>query len=215
MLWNLPPFTQQQKAPVECVYFPVTCMWFEHFMALCHVNSIPCGTWRLERSRQMARFKNHYCLWGVTLIPCTFWLCVCLLSTCFFFLIFAKAKAIICRICLALWAPCTAVALVNDLSTCVLCSIRNRKLSLTVRTIEMMLFFLSFLNYKVKIVLFVSSGPKPCEACRQEEIYEEPISILNSNEVSPPSFQLTLLLDETSSSPPLCLKGKRMSVSFP
>uniref|UniRef100_A0A3Q3VPM1 TNF receptor-associated factor n=1 Tax=Mola mola TaxID=94237 RepID=A0A3Q3VPM1_MOLML len=30
-----------------------------------------------------------------------------------------------------------------------------------------------------------SSGPKPCEACRQEEIYEEPISILNSNEVFP------------------------------
>lgn len=30
---------------------------------------------------------------------------------------------------------------------------------------------------------FLSSGPKPCEACRQEEIYEEPISILNSNEV--------------------------------
>lgn len=29
----------------------------------------------------------------------------------------------------------------------------------------------------------LSSGPKPCEACRQEEIYEEPISILNSNEV--------------------------------
>ncbi|KAK7895193.1 hypothetical protein WMY93_020518 [Mugilogobius chulae] len=27
-----------------------------------------------------------------------------------------------------------------------------------------------------------SSGPKPCEACRDEEIYEEPISILNSNE---------------------------------
>ncbi|XP_028318760.1 TNF receptor-associated factor 2 [Gouania willdenowi] len=27
-----------------------------------------------------------------------------------------------------------------------------------------------------------SSGPKPCEACRLEEIYEEPISILNSNE---------------------------------
>uniref|UniRef100_H3C931 TNF receptor-associated factor n=1 Tax=Tetraodon nigroviridis TaxID=99883 RepID=H3C931_TETNG len=30
-----------------------------------------------------------------------------------------------------------------------------------------------------------SSGPKPCEACRQEEIYEEPTSILNSNEVFP------------------------------
>ncbi|KAM3599122.1 uncharacterized protein V6R79_000390 [Siganus canaliculatus] len=30
-----------------------------------------------------------------------------------------------------------------------------------------------------------SSGPKPCEACRQEEIYEEPISILNNNEVFP------------------------------
>ncbi|TNM92014.1 hypothetical protein fugu_019026 [Takifugu bimaculatus] len=30
-----------------------------------------------------------------------------------------------------------------------------------------------------------SSGPKPCEACRQEEIYEEPISVLNSNEVFP------------------------------
>ncbi|XP_040914567.1 TNF receptor-associated factor 2 [Toxotes jaculatrix] len=30
-----------------------------------------------------------------------------------------------------------------------------------------------------------SSGPKPCEACRQEEIYEEPISILNSNEAFP------------------------------
>lgn len=41
-----------------------------------------------------------------------------------------------------------------------------------------------FFYYKVKTVLFVSSGPKPCEACRQEEIYEEPISILNSNEVS-------------------------------
>ncbi|KAM3874451.1 TNF receptor-associated factor 2 [Diretmus argenteus] len=30
-----------------------------------------------------------------------------------------------------------------------------------------------------------SSGPKPCEACRQEEIYEEPMSILNSNEAFP------------------------------
>ncbi|KAM6985941.1 TNF receptor-associated factor 2 [Aplochiton taeniatus] len=30
-----------------------------------------------------------------------------------------------------------------------------------------------------------SSGPKPCQACRQEEIYEEPISILNSNEAFP------------------------------
>ncbi|KAM9306873.1 TNF receptor-associated factor 2 isoform 1-T2 [Pholidichthys leucotaenia] len=30
-----------------------------------------------------------------------------------------------------------------------------------------------------------SSGPKPCEACQQEEIYEEPISILNSNEAFP------------------------------
>lgn len=33
-------------------------------------------------------------------------------------------------------------------------------------------------------ILFSSSGPKPCEACRQEEMYEEPISILNSSEVS-------------------------------
>lgn len=32
-------------------------------------------------------------------------------------------------------------------------------------------------------VFFLSSGPKPCEACREEDIYEEPISILNSNEV--------------------------------
>ncbi|XP_053196279.1 TNF receptor-associated factor 2 isoform X1 [Scomber japonicus] len=30
-----------------------------------------------------------------------------------------------------------------------------------------------------------SSGPKPCEACRQEEIYEEPMSILNSSEAFP------------------------------
>ncbi|XP_068608635.1 TNF receptor-associated factor 2 [Brachionichthys hirsutus] len=30
-----------------------------------------------------------------------------------------------------------------------------------------------------------SSGPTPCEACRQEEIYEEPISILNSSEAFP------------------------------
>nr|XP_040053145.1 TNF receptor-associated factor 2 [Gasterosteus aculeatus aculeatus]XP_040053146.1 TNF receptor-associated factor 2 [Gasterosteus aculeatus aculeatus]XP_040053148.1 TNF receptor-associated factor 2 [Gasterosteus aculeatus aculeatus] len=30
-----------------------------------------------------------------------------------------------------------------------------------------------------------SYGPKPCDACRQEEIYEEPISILNSNEAFP------------------------------
>ncbi|TNN73795.1 TNF receptor-associated factor 2 [Liparis tanakae] len=30
--------------------------------------------------------------------------------------------------------------------------------------------------------LLTSCGPKPCEACRQEEIYEEPFSILNSNE---------------------------------
>ncbi|XP_056146293.1 TNF receptor-associated factor 2 [Lampris incognitus] len=30
-----------------------------------------------------------------------------------------------------------------------------------------------------------SLGPKPCEACRQEDIYEEPISILNSNEAFP------------------------------
>lgn len=41
-----------------------------------------------------------------------------------------------------------------------------------------------FFTIKWKPVLFVSSGPKPCEACRQEEIYEEPISILNSNEVN-------------------------------
>lgn len=33
-------------------------------------------------------------------------------------------------------------------------------------------------------ILFASCGPKPCEACRQEEMYEEPISILNSSEVS-------------------------------
>lgn len=44
--------------------------------------------------------------------------------------------------------------------------------------------FFFFLLWSKKPVLFVSSGPKPCEACRQEEIYEEPISILNSNEVS-------------------------------
>uniref|UniRef100_A0A3Q2D6Z1 TNF receptor-associated factor n=1 Tax=Cyprinodon variegatus TaxID=28743 RepID=A0A3Q2D6Z1_CYPVA len=30
--------------------------------------------------------------------------------------------------------------------------------------------------------LLTSAGPKPCEACRQEEIYEEPMSILNSSE---------------------------------
>uniref|UniRef100_A0A8C6SNK6 TNF receptor-associated factor n=1 Tax=Neogobius melanostomus TaxID=47308 RepID=A0A8C6SNK6_9GOBI len=30
-----------------------------------------------------------------------------------------------------------------------------------------------------------SAGPKPCEACRDEGIYEEPISILNSNEAFP------------------------------
>uniref|UniRef100_A0A672ZJ86 TNF receptor-associated factor n=1 Tax=Sphaeramia orbicularis TaxID=375764 RepID=A0A672ZJ86_9TELE len=30
-----------------------------------------------------------------------------------------------------------------------------------------------------------SSGPKPCEACREEEIYEEPTSILNGNEAFP------------------------------
>ncbi|XP_005803805.1 TNF receptor-associated factor 2 isoform X1 [Xiphophorus maculatus] len=33
--------------------------------------------------------------------------------------------------------------------------------------------------------LLTSAGPKPCEACRQEEIYEEPMSILNSNEAFP------------------------------
>lgn len=33
--------------------------------------------------------------------------------------------------------------------------------------------------------MLTSAGPKPCEACRQEEIYEEPISILNSNEAFP------------------------------
>uniref|UniRef100_A0A8C7TZI1 TNF receptor-associated factor n=1 Tax=Oncorhynchus mykiss TaxID=8022 RepID=A0A8C7TZI1_ONCMY len=33
--------------------------------------------------------------------------------------------------------------------------------------------------------LLTSSGPKPCEACQQEEIYEEPQSILNSNEAFP------------------------------
>lgn len=53
-------------------------------------------------------------------------------------------------------------------------------------------FFVSF-PYKVKTVLFVSSGPKPCEACRQEEIYEEPISILNSNEVSREVFVFNLV----------------------
>lgn len=75
----------------------------------------------------------------------------------------------------------------------------------------MLIFFFDFFFLlQIKTVLFVSSGPKPCEACRQEEIYEEPISILNSNEVSSVvfSFQLTLLLHETSSSPPLCFKGK-------
>ncbi|XP_004074805.1 TNF receptor-associated factor 2 [Oryzias latipes] len=30
-----------------------------------------------------------------------------------------------------------------------------------------------------------SSGPKPCQACRKEEIYEEPMSILNSSEAFP------------------------------
>ncbi|XP_076019847.1 TNF receptor-associated factor 2 [Genypterus blacodes] len=30
-----------------------------------------------------------------------------------------------------------------------------------------------------------SSGPKPCEACRQEEMYEEPMSILTTNEAFP------------------------------
>ncbi|XP_062340549.1 TNF receptor-associated factor 2 isoform X1 [Osmerus eperlanus] len=30
--------------------------------------------------------------------------------------------------------------------------------------------------------LLTSNGPKPCQACRQEEIYEEPQSILNSSE---------------------------------
>ncbi|CAL8386960.1 unnamed protein product [Boreogadus saida] len=33
--------------------------------------------------------------------------------------------------------------------------------------------------------LLTSSGPKPCEACRQEEIYEEPMSILNSDQAFP------------------------------
>lgn len=48
-------------------------------------------------------------------------------------------------------------------------------------------FFFNLLSLKKNIyiyILFASSGPKPCEACRQEEMYEEPISILNSNEVS-------------------------------
>lgn len=54
-------------------------------------------------------------------------------------------------------------------------------------------FHLFFFPYKVKTVLFVSSGPKPCEACRQEEIYEEPISILNSNEVSHEVFDFNVV----------------------
>lgn len=80
-----------------------------------------------------------------------------------------------------------------------------------------------FFYYKVKTVLFVSSGPKPCEACRQEEIYEEPISILNSNEVSYEVcifffFLPALFLHETSSSPPLCFTGNYVTTvwqSFP
>ncbi|KAJ3605195.1 hypothetical protein NHX12_027245 [Muraenolepis orangiensis] len=33
--------------------------------------------------------------------------------------------------------------------------------------------------------LLTSSGPKPCDACHQEDIYEEPVSILNSDQAFP------------------------------
>ncbi|KAG7260109.1 hypothetical protein CRUP_027462 [Coryphaenoides rupestris] len=33
--------------------------------------------------------------------------------------------------------------------------------------------------------LLTSSGPRPCEACRQEDIYEEPVSILSSDQAFP------------------------------
>lgn len=46
------------------------------------------------------------------------------------------------------------------------------------------LFVESKNGHQYVYTLFASSGPKPCEACRQEEMYEEPISILNSSEVS-------------------------------
>lgn len=42
--------------------------------------------------------------------------CVCVINL--FFLIFAKAKAIICSICMALQAPFIAETLVNVLSNC-------------------------------------------------------------------------------------------------
>lgn len=122
----------------------------------------------------------------------------------------------ICRICIALQAPFTTVALVYDLATSAVVHTQQEIVSYCEnhRDNDFILFY--FFNYKVKTVLFVSSGPKPCEACRQEEIYEEPISILNSNEVSYAvfSFQLTLLLDETSSSLPLFFKRKACHCSL-
>lgn len=82
-----------------------------------------------------------------------------------------------CSICVVLRASFTAVYLVNNSSTWVM--VQEIVTDFCHQTDDDLFFY-----YKVKTVLFVSSGPKPCEACRQEEIYEEPISILNSNEVS-------------------------------
>lgn len=92
-----------------------------------------------------------------------------------------------CSICIALQASFTAVVLINDWSPwavvhtgSALVPVMDQQEIVADCKRQPAVFF----TIKWKPALFVSSGPKPCEACRQEEIYEEPISILNSNEVS-------------------------------
>lgn len=174
---NLPPFTQQQEAPEKFVIS--TChmyaVWKPHVPVRLISVHVKCDV-----------VIGHVMLlvnlnWSIHIGSCTFCVCVSHLFT----HIFAKAVPFF-----FFPTPAQGYKLQHlygatsffhcCCTSCVgLCCSTGR--------------FWFFFPYKVKTVLFVSSGPKPCEACRQEEIYEEPISILNSNEVSHEVFDFNWL----------------------
>lgn len=178
---NLPPFTQQQKALVKFVFFTCHMVWKPHVPVSWQCWSVvfwSCPVTCLETTT-----LSSSCSCYILIISHALFVCVhaCVLSIYLSssllklnFIYFPHLNKVTnCSICVALQASFTAVLLVNNgPGNCHWLLAPNRW------------WWIYFFYYKVKTVLFVSSGPKPCEACRQEEIYEEPISILNSNEVS-------------------------------
>lgn len=180
---NLPPFTQQEEAPEKFVIS--TChmyvVWKPHVPVRLISVHVKCDV-----------VIGHVMLlvnlnWSIHIGSCTVCVCVSHLFTHIFakavtFFFFPPHTGTRLQIAAFVWCYKLLSLLLYKLCWSVLLS----------RT------FLGFFPYKVKTVLFVSSGPKPCEACRQEEIYEEPISILNSNEVSHEVFDFNWLTPITS-----------------